>query len=126
MLNRCRNPNVKAFKDYGGRGITVCERWFSYENFLADMGRRPSPVHSIDRKDNDGNYEPSNCRWATKIEQSYNTRATTKLRYKGRELTLLDAARLSGVPKATISQRLTRGWTDRDAIERPVTHKGRF
>jgi hypothetical protein len=76
MKQRCNNPNDKKFKHYGGRGITVCARWLdSYQNFLADMGRRPSADHSIDRyPDNDGNYEPNNCRWATPSEQNFNKR----------------------------------------------------
>jgi hypothetical protein len=74
LRSRCNNPKVKQYDDYGGRGISVCERWDDYANFLADMGRRPSPAHSIDRRDNDGNYEPSNCRWATKEEQMQNRR----------------------------------------------------
>jgi hypothetical protein len=75
MLNRCSNANLRIFKYYGGRGITVCERWRNrYVDFLADMGRRPSHEHSIDRIDNDGNYEPGNCRWATKSEQELNKR----------------------------------------------------
>lgn len=75
MLNRCFNPKVERFPRYGGRGITVCERWRGpegYLNFLADMGRRPSAQHSIDRRDNDGDYEPGNCRWATRKEQRAN------------------------------------------------------
>jgi hypothetical protein len=73
--NRCLNPNDPSWKNYGGRGITMCARWIdAYENFLADMGE-PPPGMSLDRIDNDGNYEPSNCRWATKTEQCHNSRS---------------------------------------------------
>ena len=77
MLQRCTNPNAKAYKNYGGRGITVCSGWLKFENFLADMGRRPDGL-TLDRIENEGNYEPGNCRWATRIEQSANSR---KLRW---------------------------------------------
>lgn len=75
MRDRCRNPNNHAYKNYGGRGIKVCKRWDKYENFLSDMGRRPSSKHSLDRyPDNDGDYKKSNCRWATVKEQGNNRR----------------------------------------------------
>lgn len=76
MIARCHSPKNGGFKHYGGRGISVCKRWRSFENFLADMGERPGPKHSIDRIDTNGNYEPENCRWATNAEQQLNKRTT--------------------------------------------------
>lgn len=78
MIDRCERHGNRQFADYGGRGVTVCARWReSFAAFLADMGRKPSPDHSIDRVNNDGNYEPGNCRWATRMEQRANSRVRT-------------------------------------------------
>jgi hypothetical protein len=87
MRRRCRNPKRKDWPDYGGRGIKVCDRWQIYTNFLADMGRKPGPKYSLDRIDNDGNYEPSNCRWATTKEQYHNRRVKFIKAFSDAELT---------------------------------------
>ena len=110
MRQRCSDPTCKSFCYYGGRGICVCERWDLFINFLADMGQRPDGM-SIDRIDNDGDYCPENCRWATRTEQNRNTRQCHKLTVYGETLTLSRWSEISGVPMKTISVRVlgTRG-----------------
>ncbi len=110
MKQRCSNKRHKSFADYGGRGIQVCERWMSFENFLLDMGRKPSAGHSIERRESDGHYCPDNCIWATRREQNSNTRRNTFLTLGGRSMTISDWARELNVMPATICKRLKRGW----------------
>ena len=106
MLARCLNPKARNYDIYGARGITVCARWLKYENFLADMGPRPSPDHSLDRKNVDGDYKPSNCRWATRSEQQKNktsTRLYTNGDFTG---TLVECANYLGISKALAHWRM--------------------
>jgi len=116
---RTLNPNDQAFPRYGGRGITICDRWKdSFENFLADVGRRPGPEYSIDRyPDNDGNYEPGNVRWATREEQANNRRSSRFLTHKGLTLTVVQWARFLHINHTTLHERLASGWS----IERALT-----
>lgn len=119
MIRRCLNPDSNSFKRYGGRGIKVCERWRdSFENFYTDMGPRP-PGSSIDRIDNDGDYEPKNCRWATWIEQCRNRRNNRLIEHSGKIQTLSAWAIETGIDGDSISSRLKAGWTVADALTTP-------
>lgn len=120
MLARCYNPSTREYKNYGGRGITVCERWRnSLNDFADDMGERPTPQHSIDRIDNDGNYEPSNCRWATAQEQNRNNRRTRWITHNNETLCLQEWANRRGLQAYTILARLKRGWSMARALDTP-------
>jgi hypothetical protein len=94
IKQRCGNPNNKY---HAARGIKVCECWQRFESFLADMGRKPTPQHTIDRINNDGNYEPSNCRWATRLEQQNNVRRNRFVDVRGERMTISQAARVLGI-----------------------------
>lgn len=121
MLARCFNENQSRYHMYGGRGITVCERWRrDFAAFLADMGPRPSPQHSIDRIDNDGNYEPSNCRWVTQEVQANNTRSNASVSYNGRTQTIAQWSRETGIGSSTICLRLKLGWEVERVLTQPV------
>jgi hypothetical protein len=116
MHTRCSNQSDKNFARYGARGITVCDRWSAFEAFLADMGPRPSLSHSIERNDNDGNYEPGNCRWATKKEQSRNQRSAHLLTVDGRTQCVAAWAEELGIKSDTVRKRLGRGYALADAL----------
>lgn len=119
MKRRCYSPKCAKYPRYGGRGIRVCDRWLeSFDNFLADMGPRPSPEHSIDRIDNDGNYEPSNCRWATREEQQRNTSRARMITIGGRSAPLAEWEKLSGMGRDAVRARLRRGWSPEEALGR--------
>jgi hypothetical protein len=109
MRGRCQNPNNRAYQYYGARGITVCERWETFENFLADMGH-PSPNQEIERIDNDQGYSPDNCRWASKREQQNNRRTNRLITYEGRTQTIAQWAREIGKPFNVVRKRLISGW----------------
>lgn len=120
LRSRCNNPKNPEYHYYGGRGITVCARWDRIDNFLADMGARPSPRHSIDRKDVNGDYSPDNCRWATKPEQSNNRRNTIFLSHAGATKPLADWSREIGIPHGVLRHRINRGWSPEKCLTTPV------
>lgn len=124
---RCYQSSNAAFKHYGARGIEVCDRWLnSYENFLADMGRRPSAKHSIERRNNDGDYEPTNCRWATKVEQARNRRTVKSATINGETLTIPEWAERYDVPSRLITQRIKiLGWDAEKAVTTPIRTRRR-
>ena len=118
MIQRCTNKNNTRYHCYGGRGISVCERWHTFPEFFEDMGPRPSRNHSIDRINNDGNYEPGNVRWATYVEQANNKRFNNLFSIEGRVDTLSNWARLLNVnPYSLVWQRVRHGMTVRHALQ---------
>ena len=121
LRSRCLSNTNRSYPQYGGRGITVCARWNSYENFLHDMGRKPSPRHSIDRIDNNGNYEPSNCKWSTKKEQASNRRNSHFVLVNNKKMTVSEFARSMKINPQTLEARLKKGWTVERIMNTPVT-----
>lgn len=118
MVRRCCAAKSDDYHNYGGRGISVCRRWKLFENFLADMWERPKGM-MLDRKNNDGNYEPTNCRWVTRAVQNRNTRQTRFLTFRGKTLCAADWANKLGMPYSTLHGRLRKGWS----TERTLTEK---
>lgn len=120
MRVRCNNPKARNFHDYGGRGITVCDKWnASFEAFRDDMGLRPSPDHSLDRIDNSKGYFPNNCRWATPSEQQSNRRNACLITALGETLNLSAWSKRLGVAPYAIRNRIKAGWSLEDAVSRP-------
>lgn len=125
MLHRCSCPTSQGYANYGGRGISVCERWHSFETFFEDMGGRPSSKHSIDRIDNDGDYTAENCRWATQKTQRRNTRYNRLITFDGTTQCVAAWAAQLGIHKQTLLNRLNRGWTIERAMTKPVHYHPR-
>jgi hypothetical protein len=111
MRKRCTNKNDKYYFLYGGRGITVCKRWDDFANFYTDMGLKPTQGHSIDRIDSYGNYEKSNCRWATTKEQARNKRNNRMVSFKGQTLCVAEWSEITGIHKSTLTSRMNKGWS---------------
>jgi hypothetical protein len=126
MRGRCCNPKNKSYYLYGGRGIRVCSEWLeSFETFFADMGPRPSTKHSIDRIATNGNYEKSNCRWATPVVQARNRRLVRHVKFNGQALTIMEWSEITGIDYSTIKARLKRKWPAELALTIPTIDKHR-
>lgn len=119
LIQRCTNPAVHNYANYGGRGITVCDRWSTFENFVADMGEKPAGK-SIDRIDGDGPYSPENCRWSTASEQAVNRKTTKWVVLDGKRMPITYASRALGYGELAVTKRIARGWP----IERALDGRG--
>lgn len=125
MRERCKNPKRGCFADYGGRDIRVCERWSGvggFANFVADMGEPPEGM-TLDRINNWGDYEPSNCRWTTRKTQQRNTRRNVLVTFQGRTLCLSAWSEETGIPRTALEHRLRRGWSVERMMTQPVQQK---
>jgi hypothetical protein len=123
-INRCCNPNDKNWHNYGGRGITICERWrCSFQAFFEDVGAKPSPGLQIDRIDNDGHYEPGNVRWTTPQQNTANSRRARLIEHDGKRLTMREWSRVTGIGLGTIRNRLTKEWSVADTLTKPADHR---
>jgi len=119
MISRCHNPNDTCYDRYGGRGISVCDEWHDFEQFYADMGNCPDGM-SIDRIDNDGNYEPDNCRWATIIQQANNKSSNAMIEFNGERMSMMDWSRKLGISYPALRHRRQRGWSVERMLTTPV------
>lgn len=126
IKERCNNPNNKSYQNYGGRGISICEKWeHDFVAFISDVGRRPSKEYTLDRIDNNGNYEPGNVRWATRIEQANNKRTSILITYKGQTKPLPVWCRELGLSRRLMRERIFRNkWSIEKAFETPTLPTG--
>lgn len=120
MVQRCTNPKCGHYGDYGARGITVCEPWLTFDNFLSDMGLKPGPRYTIERKDNAKGYCKENCVWETRKRQNRNKRSNHVLALNNRTMCIADWEDATGIPQRTIWMRLKRGWSVQRTLETPV------
>ena len=127
IKGRCYNLNEKHYKDYGGRGIKVCDRWLeSFEAFLEDVGKRPEGKYSLDRKNNNGDYCKENCRWATDLEQANNKRNNVVIEHDGLKMTITQWANKLEVDRTILSRRYNLGWSDRDIVTVQIRQRKRL
>jgi hypothetical protein len=120
MRQRCENTRHRQYKDYGGRGIKVCDRWQVFEHFLIDMGEAPADL-TLERLDNNGDYEPANCAWRSRKAQSRNRRDNRQITYKGQTKCLSEWAEQYSLSKSTLKYRIDKGWTLGEALTLPAT-----
>jgi len=123
IIDRCTMPTDPRYKNYGARGITVCKRWLQFDNFLRDMGEKPTPAHTIERKNNNRGYSMSNCEWATRTAQARNMRSNVNIRSEGVTRCLTDWLRINGIKPGTYYTRISRGWSVRKAAFTPPKGK---
>lgn len=123
MRSRCTRKKDTHYAEYGGRGIKVCKRWRSFDSFLADMGLKPNPKHTIERIAHSGHYSPSNCRWANRQEQSENKSNNRKLTFRGETMSVTAWERRLGYRRSTIQGRLARGWSVESALTTPGAYR---
>lgn len=125
MRQRCNNPNATKYYLYGGKGVTICDRWNDFWLFVEDMDNRPSPRHTIDRKDGSKGYSPDNCRWATPAEQNRNHSRNRYINHDGIRLTVRDWEIRNGMKEGFYSMRLMRGWSEIDTLTKPLCEYAR-
>lgn len=124
IRKRCNPERAEEHPGYAGRGITICERWqASFEAFLQDMGKRPGPEYSIDRIDNNGNYEPGNCRWAVRKTQQRNMRSNRLVEFRGETKTVAEWVEILDLNRGAVSERLRQGWSVERALSTPIAHR---